>query len=547
VSIMILILGLTLAISIVVGSVRQPIRAARTAGFVAAGVVLVGAVLLSSVRYVSSDEVGIVVKNALGPKLGDGRVVAANGEMGVQADVLSPGWHLWYWPVVYDVTTVGLTEVPDNHVGLVKAIDGASLGDGQSFADPVDPETFQAWVQDAGRFLDEGGQRGQQINVLTTGTSRIYTRLFKVEMVSWTDVEEGTVVVLRSNFGDPPSVVIGTEDQGQIRLANDNEKGIRQTPLTQGKYPLNPVAFTVTSVSTRETIVDYTTSAESGTRRSEQTDDEQRAIEVITSDGFEFPIDVRVEYRIRPRDAPLIVARFGGDNENLQRRLHSATRGIFRNNAERVTGLDYVQQRSLQESQSSEMLASEMAEVGVTVTAVRIGRVVVEGTGLADLLKTQTDRKIAEEEKKTFAVQQMTAEQKKELSRAEQEAVEERRLATARYEVKIAEEDKRRRIIEAEAEAESIGIEAEAQSRAYQLIAEQIGKGNAALVEVLKIVGERGIEITPRVMVTGVQSDSGSSSGETTALIGTMLDSMVDRTTEPSGPRRSAREEGEDR
>jgi regulator of protease activity HflC (stomatin/prohibitin superfamily) len=108
-----------------------------------------------------------------------------------------------------------------------------------------------------------------------------------------------------------------------------------------------------------------------------------------------------------------------------------------------------------------------------------------------------------------------------------QEAEEEKRLATAAYEVQIAEQKKQQQVIAAEAEAEAVQIKAEAQANAYKLIAEQIGSGNAALVELLKIVGERNISITPRVMVVG---QGGTQNSETTALIGTMLDSMMQKT-----------------
>ncbi|MCZ6708684.1 MAG: hypothetical protein O7A71_12130, partial [Chloroflexi bacterium] len=141
---------------------------------------------------------------------------------------------------------------------------------------------------------------------------------------------------------------------------------------------------------------------------------------------------------------------------------------------------------------------------------------------------TQTDRQIADQEVKTFQQQQLAAEQKKALTRTEQEAEEERRLATATYEVQIAEQQKQRRIIEAVAEAEAIRIKAEAQAEAYRVVAAQIGPANAALLELLKIVGEAGINITPRVMVAG-QSNGSSQSSETTALIGTMLDTMLSR------------------
>ena len=94
--------------------------------------------------------------------------------------------------------------------------------------------------------------------------------------------------------------------------------------------------------------------------------------------------------------------------------------------------------------------------------------------------------------------------------------------------VSIAEEERRRRIISAGAEAESIRIKAEAQAQAFQEIADQIGSGNAALLEMLKVIGERGIQITPRVMVSSVgETGQQATSPETVALIGTMLDSML--------------------
>ncbi|MEN0019259.1 MAG: SPFH domain-containing protein [Planctomycetota bacterium] len=248
-----------------------------------------------------------------------------------------------------------------------------------------------------------------------------------------------------------------------------------------------------------------------------------------TSDGFTFPVDVRVEYAIEPSLAPVVIAKLGDDREKVVNPLNSSVRAIFRNNAEDVKALDYVQQRSQQESQSLSMLRDEMAERGVSIVAVRIGDVGTNDPDLAPLLKTQTDREIALQEQITFQEQQRAAEQKKELTRTEQEAEEERRLATASYEVQIAEQSQQKRIIEAQAEAEAIQIEASARAEAFRLVSEQIGAGNAALVELLKIVGDNAIEITPRVMVNQGGGGQADGNAETVALIGTMLDSMVDR------------------
>ncbi|MEQ8837436.1 MAG: hypothetical protein RID07_11585, partial [Lacipirellulaceae bacterium] len=76
----------------------------------------------------------------------------------------------------------------------------------------------------------------------------------------------------------------------------------------------------------------------------------------------------------------------------------------------------------------------------------------------------------------------------------------------------------------------------EAQAAAYKQIAEQIGSGNAAMIELLKIIGERNISITPRVMVVG-EANGKSGDAQTTALIGTMLDTMVSEAPKPKAGR----------
>lgn len=528
-----IVIGLILAIALLSAIAKVTSNAARGGLALAALAVLLLGVALSGFRYVSSGEVGIVTKNALGGKLTGGRIVATDGEMGIQADVLSPGWQPWLWPVIYDVRNVPLVEVPAGQVGLVEARDGEPLDPGQLYAPEMDPAEFKRMVEDASYFLANGGRKGPQSNVLTPGKYRINTELFRVEMAPATDVANATVAVLKANFGQPPTIERGIAGSEPVTLAGPGEKGVRAEPLTPGTYPINPSAFEVTTVSTRETILRFTSAQGVLNQTQGITSNvavEEREITVRTSDGFTFPVDVRVEYKIEPSNAPIVVAKLGSDGQPLLSKMNSAVRAIFRNNAENVKALDYVNQRSQQESQSLAMLQAAMSDLGVTILAVRIGDVGDEET-LGELLTTQRDREIAVQEQITFQEQQRAAEQKKALTRTQQEAEEEKRLATAQYEVQIAEQEKERVIIAARAEAESIQIRAEAQALAYERIANQIGAANAALIEVLKIVGEQGIQITPRVMVTGGAGENGSSAADaqTTALIGTMLDTMVSR------------------
>lgn len=490
------------------------------AGLKAAVVVLAFAVFFlffffASFRHVGEDQIGVIVKSVGSTSLPPGKIIATDGEMGPQAAIKPTGWHPWLWPVVYDMEIHQIVEVPEGSVALLKANDGLPLPAGEIYAPEWDPSDFKEMAQDANYFLTEGGGfKGPQTSVLTPGKWRFNPKLFSHEIVPVTNIEKATVGVIKSNVGELPMRDIESADA----VVEKSERGIWREPLLPQQYYLNIKAYEVTMISTEKRVVHFTKSDERGTGRE---------IQVRSSDGFTFPVDVSIEYEIRPKDAPIVVAAFGDDKENLQERLTAAVRAIFRNNAESVKALDYVQQRSQQASQSLVMLSEEMAKVGVTVTAVRIRDVGDEET-LGTLLKTQMDREIAVQEQETFKEQQRAAEQRKELTRTEQEAEEEKRLATAMYQVQIAEQEKEQVIIEASAEAEAITIKAEAQAEAYRVIAEQIGQGNAALVELLKIVGEKGILITPRVMVTGGNGQS-ASNAETTALIGTMLDSMISR------------------
>jgi regulator of protease activity HflC (stomatin/prohibitin superfamily) len=543
------IAGVLLVVAVILGVLaimpKTPAPARRVSA-IGALVVLVMALGFSTTTYVSSDEVGILSKNALGGDLKNGKIIAVDGENGVQADVLPPGWHFWVFPIIHSVKTVPLVEIKSGEVGIIETTDGVPMAQGQLFADEWDPKEVQSML-DARYFLTSGkGRKGKQITVLTPGKYRLNTELYRIKMVPSTEVINGEVAVLTANFGKPASIRVegfvepgSTGEARPLMLAGPGEMGIRAEVLGPGKYPLNTDAYSVTEIWTTRVTAHYT-AAGSGNpgsttpSRGGVTNDagmEEREITVRTSDGFTFPVDVRVSYQIDPRRAPIIVAQFkddeGGEFRNY---LNSTVRAVFRNNGEGVRALDYVQQRSHQEQQSFTMLAAEMSQVGVNITAVQIGNVGDDKT-LGALLKTQTDREIAKQELITFQEQQKAADKKKELARVTQEAEEEKKLATAAYSAKIAEEKKKEQITAAMAEAESTKIKALAQAEAYKEIALQIGKSNAALIEVLKIVGERQIQITPRVMIGG-GSATPNGQGMGTALIGTMLDTMMSREEE---------------
>jgi uncharacterized membrane protein YqiK len=470
--------------------------------------IVLAIVFALSVVKIDGDQVGLVEKKLGGGPLPQGRILASNGENGIQAQTLTPGWHFFYWPWQYDVSKVPVTEIKQDHVGLLTTADGRSL--------PPDTIYAPEWEEpdemiDAKYFLDEGrGYKGPQLTVLKPGKYRLNTKLFSVTQVPVTNVEIGTVAVVKSNVGK----VVESDD----RLVEKGQRGVWNTPLPEGKYYLNTNAYEITKASIRQVKVSYTTEQERGEAETQ----ERRPISVRSKDGFTFPVDVRVSYRIDRENAPGVVATIGGDALVLSKLVTPTVRAIFRNNAEQVKALDYVQNRSVQEQQSASMLEKELSEYGVTVLAVRIGDVGDVET-LGALLKTQTDREIALQEQATFEEQQRAAEKQKALESTRQEAEEEKRLATAAYGVKVAEEEKQKRIIDAQAEAEQVKLVAEAKAQAYKMVSEVVGPDNAALLEIMKLVATEEVKITPDVMV------GGPGGGMTDALMGTILKDMLNK------------------
>src|ERR1051326_8864812 len=121
-------------------------------------------------------EVGIVVKRWAAGELPPGSLIALNGEAGYQADTRPPGLHLWYFPFKYRIIKAPVTIVPQGEIALIMAADGASIPSGRILGRVVECDNFQ----DARKFLVNGGEKGRQLGILTSGTYRINTALFLV-------------------------------------------------------------------------------------------------------------------------------------------------------------------------------------------------------------------------------------------------------------------------------------------------------------------------------------------------------------------------------
>jgi uncharacterized membrane protein YqiK len=148
-----------------------------------------------------------------------------------------------------------------------------------------------------------------------------------------------------------------------------------------------------------------------------------------------------------------------------------------------------------------------------------------------ELMHTLTDRKIAEEQRKTYDVQQEAQTQRQQLVRETAIADIQQEMVRAERGVSIAELEAQAQVQQATGEAESIRLRAqgeaeairakgEAQASAYRAGAEAIGEEGYTAVQLMQVVGEKNVRIIPEI---NVHSGETGNSGVADALLAVML------------------------
>lgn len=149
------------------------------------GLAVAGA-FLSGVRYIPNNRVGIVEKLWSGHgSVPEGRIIALNGEAGLQVELLRGGLHFGRWAWQYRIHAVPLVTVPQGKVGYVYARDGEPLPPSQTLGRVVACNQFQdarAFLLGEGRGEQQAptGQRGRQRMILREGVYAINLALFVV-------------------------------------------------------------------------------------------------------------------------------------------------------------------------------------------------------------------------------------------------------------------------------------------------------------------------------------------------------------------------------
>src|SRR5438034_6337319 len=165
--------------------------------------VLLAVILRRILVNVGGREIAIKERRYLGAKMPPGRVVATEGEVGIQADVLKPGLHMIKWPFEKVIRKFPLIEIGADEMGIIEAIDGEPMPPGGIFAADRAQNAHNNF-QDPIAFIKRGGVKGIQLRTLPPGLWPIHPYLFRVSISKTTMIPPGKVGVVTSADGNPP-------------------------------------------------------------------------------------------------------------------------------------------------------------------------------------------------------------------------------------------------------------------------------------------------------------------------------------------------------
>jgi uncharacterized membrane protein YqiK len=576
--------------------------------------------------------------------LPDGRIIATKGEAGFQAQTLAPGlyWGMWIWQYSVDMTS--FTIIPEGKIGLVLSKDGKEIPTGRILARKVDSDNFQdatAFLNNGGQkgrqsafittgsyrintflfeivmaeqikifenmvgivtaldgdpipqgqiagkfvdghnnfqdfdfFLEKGGNRGLQPQVMLAGSYYINTWAIQIEQNPMTDVPIGYVGVVISYIGEDGKDVTGdTFKHGNI--VSKGQRGVWMEPFGPGKYALNKYTTKLEPVPTTNLVLNWANARS----ESHDLDKNLSTITVRSKDGFPFNLDVAQIIHVPANEAPKVIARFGSMTNLVSQVLEPTIGNYFRNSAQDSDVISFLSTRKERQESAKNHIKAVLDEYNVNAVDTLIGDIVPPDS----LMKTLTDRKIAEEEQKTYQTQRMAQEQRqgveketaiadmqKEIVKASQSVEIAQRTADAT--VKKAEGDatslklnvnaeaeatKMRANAEAEATKARAGAQAEATklnasaeaekisktglaeaekimaigkstAEAYQLQVSAMGGDNFTKYKITEEIGKGNIKVIPDVLISGTNGSEGGISG----LLGMKLMEMMDTKTE---------------
>lgn len=588
---------------------------------------------------VPEDRIGLVTKKFVlfgKQTLPEGRIIAINGEAGFQGQTLAPGVYFGKWIWQYSIQFQPFTVIPTGKIGLILAKDGAELETGRILARKVECDSYQdavAFLNNGGRkgrqtaiitpgsyrintllfeieltdmvvipdnavgvvttlegkplaegqiagkiieghnkfqdidgFLNADGYKGLQEQVILAGSYFLNPWFAKIEMVHMTEIPIGHVGVVISYVGDEGKDLSGSEFK-HGNIVEKGYKGVWAEPLGPGKYPVNPYIMKVELVPTTNLVLNWATARS----ESHQLDKNLSTITVRSKDGFPFNLDVSQIIHIPTTEAPKVIARFGNMVNLVSQVLEPTIGNYFRNSAQDSDVIAFLGTRKERQQSAREHIGNVLDQYNVFGVDTLIGDIVPPES----LMKTLTDRKLAEEQKITYETEKLAqetrqsleketaiADMQKEIVKADQGVVIAERIADASVKkatgdansvrlqanaegdrlklLATGEAEKTRLLAKAEsekiellakanaeqisltgnAEAEKILAIGKSNAEAYKLSVEAMGGNNFTQLKIMENIASQNVKIMPDVLIGG---SGDSANGGISGLLGLQL------------------------
>jgi uncharacterized membrane protein YqiK len=463
-------------------------------------------------------------------ELPDGRIIATKGEAGFQAKALAPGLYWGMWPWQYGVDMTPFVVIPEGKIGLVLSNDGAELPTGNILGRKVDCDNFQdaeKFLNNAGQkgrqtailtagtyrintfaftitiadmvhikenmvgivttldgrpiragqiageqvdghnnfqdidaFLSAGGNRGLQPQVMLAGSYFINPWAIQIEEIPMTDVPIGHVGVVISYIGEDGKDVTG-ESFKHGNIVGKGFRGVWMEPLGPGKYPINKYTMKVEMVPTTNLVLNWANARS----ESHSLDKNLSTITVRSQDGFPFNLDVSQIIHIPANEAPKVIARFGSMNNLVSQVLEPTIGNYFRNSAQDSDVISFLSTRKERQQAAKNHIKNVLDEYNVNAVDTLIGDIVPPEA----LMKTLTDRKIAQEEEKTYITQRMAQEKRQGMEKETAIADMQKEIVKAQQSVEIAQRTADATVKKAEGDANSLKLQVEAEATATKM------------------------------------------------------------------------------
>ena len=391
--------------------------------------------------------------------------------------------------------------IPSDKVGIVTVHDGKPIPSGEIAGSIVEEHNK---FQDPQSFLKNGGCKGLQQEVLPSGTWILNPWFAEVKKVPLVEIPPGAVGVVISHVGKQ-------HPSGREELVDPGFKGVLKAPLRTGKHPINTEVMSVEIVPTHEVTLDWKTD----TSKSPLNYDSQlKSLNLRSKDGFAFNIEVTQVIKVPEESAPRMISRVGSPQSvevgkhsshnvsgsslgpkytsirNLVTRVLEPMIGnYFRNSVQQYGALEFLDERSDRQKEAVISIREGLVEYGVQSVGTYLNEIDLP----PELEKALTERKIAEQQEKTYESQQKAEMAKQKLVHLEELTDIQQQLVRAEEGLKIAEleaESQRvRGIVETDILRQEIDAFGPENYTAFKIV-ESLSKNNIKLVPDLSFDGK---------------------------------------------------------